>query len=195
MVVLTVVAPSNDYTIYFNLPLPKQNYIRLISCSLYNSWHNLKRDSAISLFNDKQKELKKMMLTQGHYTLKTLAKEIENVFSGLGLHLQTEINQPVGSMVIETLDNKKIVLGSDLSELLGIGSNLLLKTFVKRLRSLSAYFIHCYLVNKEQNLLNGSPSSVLARFDIKGDAYEKINYQTAQDNVLRDTSTDEYVNS
>ena len=82
-----------------------------------------------------------------------------------------------------------------MSELLGIGSNLLFKTFLKRLSSPSAYFIRCDLVDKEQNLLNGSPSTVLARFDIKGDPYEKINYQTAQDNVLRDTSTDEYVNS
>ena len=114
MVVLTVVAPLNDYTIYFNRPFSKPNYIRLISCSLYNSWLNFKRDSALSLFDDNQKELKKMMLLQGHYTLKTLAKEIENVFSRHGFQLQTEINQPVGQMVIENLDNKKIVLGSDL---------------------------------------------------------------------------------
>ena len=79
--------------------------------------------------------------------------------------------------------------------LLGIGSNLPVKAFDKRLRLPSTYFIHCDLVDKEQNLLNGSPSSVLARFDIKGDPYEKMNYQTTQDNVLRDTSTDEYVNS
>ena len=133
------------------------------------------------------------MLSEGHYTLKTLAKEIENVFSGIGLHLQTQMNQPVGQMVIDNPDNKIIVLGRDLSELLGI-SKLNFKTFIKRSRSPSTYFIHCDLVDKEQNLLNGSPSSVLARFDIKGDAYEKINYQTAQDNVLRDTSTGEYVN-
>ena len=118
------------------------------------------------------------MLLQGHCTLKTLAKEIENVFSGLGLHLQTGINQPAGQMVIDNPDKKKIVLGRDLSELLGIGSNLHFKTFVNRLRSPSAYFIYCDLVDREQNLLNGSPSSVLARFDIKGQPYEKMNYQT-----------------
>ena len=76
-------------------------------------------------------------------------------------------------MVIDNPDNKKIVLGRDLSELLGI-SKLHFRTFIKRLRSPNTYFIHCDLVDKEQNLLNGSPSSVLARFDIKGDAYEKI---------------------
>ena len=110
------------------------------------------------------------------------------------MHIQTQINQPVGQMVIDNPDNKEIVLGRDLSELLGIGK-LNFKTLIKRLRSPSTYFIHCDLVDKEQNLLNGAPSSVLARFDIKGDAYEKINYQTTQANVLRDTSTGEYVNS
>ena len=71
------------------------------------------------------------MLLQGHYTLKTLAKNLENVFNRLGSHLQIEMNQPVGQMVIHNLDNKKIVLGRNLSELLGIESNLLFKTFVK----------------------------------------------------------------
>ena len=165
MVVPTVVAPSNDYTIYFNCPLSKPNYIRLISCSLYNSWHNLKRNSAISLFDDNQSKPNTVMLLQGQYT--------QNVFDGLSSHLHIKINQPVGQMAIQNLDNKNIFLGRDLSELLGIGSNLLFKTFVKRLRSPSAYFIHCDLVDKEQNLLNGSPSSVLARFNIKGDPYEK----------------------
>ena len=55
---------------------------------------------------------------------------------------------------------------------------------VKNLTSPSAYFIHCDLVEGDQNLLNGSPSSVLARSDIRGEPYEKMNYQTTQDNVL-----------
>ena len=40
MVIPTVVAPSNNHTIYFRHPLPKPKYIRLISCSLYSSWYN-----------------------------------------------------------------------------------------------------------------------------------------------------------
>ena len=41
MVVLTIVASSNDHTVYFDHPIPKPNYIKLLSCSLYNSWYNL----------------------------------------------------------------------------------------------------------------------------------------------------------
>ena len=107
MVVLTVVAPSNDYTIYFKHPLAKPNYIRLISCSLNNSWHNLKSNSSITLSNENKNKPKPVTLLKGHYILKTLAKEIENVFSKIGLHLQTEINPTVGQMVIDNPEKKK----------------------------------------------------------------------------------------
>ena len=82
-----------------------------------------------------------------------------------------------------------------MSELLGIRRNLQFITYVKQLTSPSTYFTHCDLVDKEQNLLNGKPSTVLARFDVRGEPFEKIHYQTAQQHVLRDTSTGNYVDS
>ena len=51
MVVLTVVTTSNPYTLYFDHALPKPNYIRLLSASLYNSWYNLKENGQISFFD------------------------------------------------------------------------------------------------------------------------------------------------
>ena len=69
-------------------------------------------------------------------------------------------------------------------------------TFVKQLTSPSTYFVHCDLINKKQNLLNGKPSTVLARFDIRGQAFEKVHYQTPQPHFLRDTDSGDYdVNS
>ena len=46
MVLLTVVTTSNPYTLYFDHPIEKPNYIRLLSASLYNSWHNLKEEAS-----------------------------------------------------------------------------------------------------------------------------------------------------
>ena len=43
MVLLTVVTNSNPHTLYFDHPIEKPSYIRLLSASLYNSWHNLKK--------------------------------------------------------------------------------------------------------------------------------------------------------
>jgi len=43
MVVLNVVAPKNDWTADFEEPIPKAHYVKLISGSLFNSWHNSER--------------------------------------------------------------------------------------------------------------------------------------------------------
>ena len=45
---------------------------------------------------------------------------------------------------------------------------------------------------KKQNLLNGKPSTVLARFDMRGMPFERVRYQTSQPHVLRDTESGDY---
>ena len=47
MVLLTVVTNSNPHTLYFDHPIEKPSYIRLLSASLCNSWHNLKEEAVI----------------------------------------------------------------------------------------------------------------------------------------------------
>ena len=34
---------KNDWTAYFEEPIPKAHYVKLISGSLFNSWHNSER--------------------------------------------------------------------------------------------------------------------------------------------------------
>ena len=41
MVVLTIVTQKNGETIFFDEPIPKVHFIKLLSCSLYNSWDTL----------------------------------------------------------------------------------------------------------------------------------------------------------
>ena len=102
-------------------------------------------------------------------------------------------NTPVSSMTIFAQNN--VTFSNNLLQLLGI-QRLLLFTFVKRLTAPSTYFVHCDLIDKRQNLLNGKPLTVLARFDIRRQPFEKIHYQTPQQHVLRDTATGDYdVNS
>ena len=57
------------------------------------------------------------------------------------------------------------------------------------------YFINCDLIEKQQSLLNGKPSSLLACFDIRGKPYERIHYQNTHLNVLRDVSTGNHVSN
>ena len=98
-------------------------------------------------------------------------------------------------LVIKNFGAKPIELDRDLANLLGIGRKLNLITRVKRLTSLTTYFIHCDLIDKERNLFNGKRSDVLAMFDVKGKPFENVSYHGSPQQVLRDCSTDEFINS
>ena len=57
------------------------------------------------------------------------------------------------------------------------------------------YFIHCDLIDKEQNLFNRKRSDLLALFDVKGEPFEKVSYNGSPQQVLRDCSTDTFIKS
>ena len=196
MVILTVVTKENPHTVYFEpQPIQKPSYIRLLSCSLYNSWFNLKEEGAITLFDNVDKPFEVTFLP-GHYTLDALAIEIRNSLNKHRVPLQTDVNNIVGQLVITNPHQKKIVFDSYLGNLLNLKSFTLgLKTFIKKLNSETTYYIHCDLLDKEQNLLNGKPSTVLQTFDITGKPLEKVFYQSSPQHVLRDVSADKHISN
>ena len=191
MVLLTVVTTSNPHTLYFDHPIEKPNYIRLLSASLYNSWNTLKEEATIYA-TDPNRTLE-VKLLPGHYTIDYLA----NTFNDLGKEnpkftISAKTHTPLGSMIIYGGNTR---FSDNLLQLLGI-QRILFSTFVKRLTAPSTYFVHCDLIDKRQNLLNGKPSTVLARLDVRGKPFEKVYYQTPQPHVLRDTDSGDYdVNS
>ena len=56
---------------------------------------------------------------EGHYTLWSMAKEIENVFGRERMKLLTEINQPNEQMVIQNTSGRKVRIDAGLAEFLG----------------------------------------------------------------------------
>ena len=50
MVLLTITTTSNPHTLYFDHAITKPSYIRLLSASIYNSWHNLKKAQQFQLY-------------------------------------------------------------------------------------------------------------------------------------------------
>ena len=147
--------------------------------------------------HDKNGNPRSHLFLPGFYTLETLSYILENTYKEVfGITIPTQINQPTGAMVIYNKTGKKILLDEDLADFLGHDKELNHVSFIKRLNSPTTYFIHCDLIDKRQNLLNEKPSSVLAKFDIRGQPFKKIHYQTTQQHVLRDTLTSDYdVNS
>ena len=66
-------------------------------------------------------------------------------------------------MVINNSKNQYLItLSENLKTLFGVVKSIRSDIIVKKFSSPTAYFIHCDLIDKEQNLLNGEPSSVLA---------------------------------
>ena len=193
MVLLTVVTNSNPHTLYFDHPIEKPSYIRLLSASLYNSWHNLKEEAVISV-PDPNRTVKRNLLP-GYYTVDALVNEFDELKTqNPKFDITAKANTPLGSMILYSKNN--ITFSNSLLQLLGI-KRLSFITFVKRLSVPNTYFVHCDLIDKKrQNLLNGKPLTVLARFDIRGQPFEKVYYQTPQPHVLRDTESGDYdVNS
>ena len=191
MVLLTVVTNSNPHTLYFDHPIERPSYIRLLSASLYNSWHNLKKEAVI--YADTPNKTLDAKLLSGHYTADALVKEFNDLSTNdKSFVITAKAHTSVGAMIIYGGNTR---FSHGLLQLLGI-QKLLPITFVKRLTAPSTYFVHCNLIDKRQNLLNGKPSTVLARFDIRGQPFEKVHYQTTQQHVLRDTDSGDYdVNS
>ena len=191
MVLLTIVTTSNPHTLYFDHLIEKPSYIRLLSVSLYNSWYNLKKEAVI--YADSPNRTLEAKLLPGHYTADALVKEFNTLkANNPKFVINAKAHTPVAIMVIHK-GNARFSHG--LLQLLGL-SKLSPITFVQRLTSPNTYFMHCDLMDKKQNLLNGKPSTVLARFDIRGQAFEKVHYQTPQPHVLRDAESGDYdVNS
>ena len=150
--------------------------MKLLSRSLYNSWDTLKNDGSAGLVDRNLNPSGYISkLAAGHYDLDSLSKKITNLFSNLKYNgLETEINTPLGQLVINNFGAKQINLDHDLAKLFGIGQNLPLKTIIKRIMIPTSYFIHCDLIDKNNNLLNGKRSDLLAKFDVTGKPYQKV---------------------
>jgi len=202
MVVLTIVAQKNGETVYFDEPIPKVNYMKLVSCSLYNSWHNLTRVGAMfynkTVSHNNVRQISLAQIPQGHYNLASLVKELKSSIDEKQSDLKNvkiETNKP--NSVLELFnpdhDSYQINVSYDLAKLMGIGTKLSAKSYVKKLNTSSVYFIHCDLIDPSNNFLNGKRSDILAKIDIRGLPYDRVTYPSLPQDVFRECSTSQHV--
>jgi len=95
------------------------------------------------------KELKSNLSDGAKQTIK-LQFETDNPNSGL------KIINPVH-------DSYPINVSHALANLMGTGTALGSKTYVKKLNSPSAYFIHCDLIDPKNNFYNGKRTDILSQ--------------------------------
>ena len=93
--------------------------------------------------------------------------------------------------------NKSLRIDHDIANLFGIGSKLRDRiTPIKRLTYPTTYFIHCDLIDRNQNFFNNKSSNLLAKLDVKAKAsYEKVSYHASPQQPFRDCSLSSHVNS
>ena len=97
--------------------------------------------------------------------------------------------------VWDPINGREISLSRSLHQLINSGPTLTTITYVKKLNSPSAYFIHCDLIDRNFNFVNNKKSDLLAKIDIKGRPYEKITYDSSPLQPIRDCSTSSHVKS
>jgi len=194
MVVLTIVARKNGETVYFDEPIPQVHNMRLVSCSLYNSWHNLKKVGVIAV---DRSSVRIASIPQGHYNLAILERELKSIMRELqsGIPLELETNKPnsVLKLINPNHDRYPINISHALADLLGIGTRLGAISYVKKLNIPSYYFIHCDLIDPSNNFLNGKRSDILAKIDIRGLPYDKVTYPSLPQEAFRECSTGQHV--
>ena len=101
MVVLTIVTQKNGETIFFDEPIPEVHFMKLISCSLYNSWDTLKKES-IALLRDVKSTFQKVSkIHPGHYNLESFKEVINGLFEAHYNKLEAQINTPEAVLQIK----------------------------------------------------------------------------------------------
>ena len=70
MTILTIITNANDVIIYLKEPIKNFQFIKLVSCSLYNSWLNLKENGKITItdFEKNPTENNVYQFPPGHHT-------------------------------------------------------------------------------------------------------------------------------
>ena len=69
MTILTIITNANGHTVYFKEPIKNFQFIKLVSCSLFNSWINLKENGLITLtYNNDNHGQSHIEIPHGHHT-------------------------------------------------------------------------------------------------------------------------------
>ena len=103
MTILTIITNSNDHTVYFKEPIKNFQYIKLISCSLYNCWINLEENGKISLIDENQVEKYYAETPPGHHTPESMLYFFKD------LRYFSKIKSPQGILFLPNTKNKYLI--------------------------------------------------------------------------------------
>ena len=76
---LSIVTYSSEHTVYFDSAIEKPRFINLKTCSLYNTWYNLKSSGNLT-YKISEKTVVSNNISPGHYTVDTLTDALSKAF-------------------------------------------------------------------------------------------------------------------
>ena len=132
------------------------------------------------------------VIPPGNYTLSSIGKKLEEIF-------EVKLDDASGSIFIKNVLGKIIMFDRDLTYLLGLNAGFVKENPRERLKkhiviNRLASFNNCDLLDKEENLFNGNPSTILACFDIIGKFFERVEYSPKQI-VMKKIKSGKYISS
>ena len=169
MVVLTIVVKNNGETFQFDEPFEKANFIKLHSCSLYNSWRNLSTWGTVRAAPDKARQYNLLSVPSGHHTLETIAEYLNQDKNKAESAAYT-----INGGIYFLSKNDKVQFINGFADLFSSVSTTDQKTWYFGGLKTTSYFIYCDLIDKEENYFNTKKSDLLAKFNVRGKPYEKV---------------------
>ena len=180
MVLLTLSSQTNGKTFYFDEPIKNVNFIKLHSCSLYNSWTNLSTWGTIRAVPERGRQYDLLSVLSGHHTLETLAEyfnQDKNKAEGAAYTIN-------GGLYFTSKNDKVQFINGFANFFHSVNTKDQKNWFFSKLK-INSYFIKCNLIDQNENYLNTNKSKLLAKFDVKGRPYEKVLYQAGNDEPFR----------
>ena len=190
MVVLTIVTKNNGETLQFAEPFKKANFIKLHSCSLYNSWKNLSTWGTVRAVPDKARQYDLISVPSGHHTHETLVdyfNQDKNKAQGAAYTIN-------GGIYFESKTHKVQFINGFVGLFSSVSTKDQKNWFFGGLK-INSYFIYCNLIDKEENFFNTKKSDLLAKFNVKGKPHEKVFYQAGNEEPFRKCLTGQFFNS
>ena len=162
MVILTLTTTENPHTVYFDQPIKKTSYIRLLSCSLYNSWNSFEKDGIIFYKKANKQDEATRYLRMGNYSLDDIGDIFEKRFPKKDL-FTVEKGITGRSLIIEAKEPriKKFGLNESLIKFFNIPGyknyamekDYFAKIVINDVSNPKHYFVNCDLIDKQQSLL------------------------------------------
>ena len=72
---MVVLKKRTERPIYFEDPIPKVHFMKLISCSLFNNWDTLKKEVSSKLRDKESAQETSANILPGHYNLQAWQKK------------------------------------------------------------------------------------------------------------------------